>query len=261
MRNKVNLRKQAWTRRRFLRAAVLSALGGLAAACGPARQQAPGTEIIETLTLPSPTQLSEKVLGNKNSPAIKPNWNIRYFQPYRPIDHDEWRLTVEGLVEVEQSFSLNDLLALSRVEQDTRMKCVECWSARAEWVGFTYDALAEIVRPLPEATWVYFECADGYYESLSIEELSQPRVIFAYEMDGEPLLDEFGAPLRLVVPPKYGYKGPKVITLMRFETGQKKGYWPTVGPYSADGTIQPGRDLPLDLGEAQEVSGGEITEY
>jgi len=202
-----------------------------------------------------------KALTNENSPAIKPDWNVRYFQPYRPIDHDEWRLTVEGLVEAEQSLSLSDLLALPRVEQNTRMKCVECWSARADWAGFTYDALAEIVRPLPEAAWAYFECADGYYESLSIEELSQPRVLFAYEMDGEPLLDEFGAPLRLVLPPKYGYKGPKVITLLWFETGQKKGYWPTVGPYSTDGTIQPGRDFPLDLGEVQEISGGEITDY
>ncbi len=117
------------------------------------------------------------------------------------------------------------------------------------------------MHPQPEAAWVYFECADGYYESLSIAELSQPRVLFAYEMDGERLLDEFGAPLRLVVPPKYGCKGPKVITSMQFETRQRRGYWPTVGAYSPDGTIQPGRDFPLHLGEVQKIEGGEITAY
>lgn len=63
------------------------------------------------------------------------------------------------------------------------------------------------------------------------------------------------------MPPKYGYKGPKVITRLRFETEQKKGYWPTVGPYSADGTIQLGQDFPLDLDGMREISGGEITEY
>jgi len=258
------MERREWTRRRFLRAAAWIALGGLAAGCEPSRWATPLPAVEKTPTLPSPTQSAERaltVLTNENRPAIKPNWNVRYFQPYRPIDHDEWRLTVEGLVEAGQSLSLDDLLALPRVEQNTRMKCVECWSARADWAGFTYSALAEIVRPLPEAAWVYFECADGYYESLSVEELSRPRVLFAYEMDGEPLLDEFGAPLRLVVPPRYGYKGPKVITLLRFETGQKKGYWPAVGPYSPDGTIQPGRDLPLDLGEPREIEGGEITEY
>ncbi|MFQ6099897.1 MAG: molybdopterin-dependent oxidoreductase [Anaerolineae bacterium] len=255
------MNQRKWTRRRFLRVAALTALGGLAAACEPSQRATPSLEVVETPTLPHPTQSRERVLTNENRPAIKPNWNVRYFRRYIPIEHDQWRLTVEGLVEAPQSLSLGDLLAWPRVEQDTRMKCVECWSARASWAGFTYDALAEIVRPLPKAAWVYFECADGYYESLSIEELSQSRVLFAYEMDGEPLLDEFGAPLRLVVPPKYGYKGPKVITSLRFETEQKKGYWPTVGPYSADGTIQPGRDFPLDLGEAREIEGGEITDY
>lgn len=266
MRDRKKMSKRKWTRRRFLRAAVLAVLGWLAAACGrPLRGR--GTPLRESpsLTPPerelTPTEPGERALGNQNRPAVKPDWNVRYFQPYRPVDHDQWRLTVGGLVEAPQSFSLDYLLALPRLEQNTRMKCVECWSARAAWAGFTYAALAEVVRPLPEAAWVHFECADGYYESLSIEELSQPGVLFAYEMDGEPLLDEFGAPLRLVVAPKYGYKGPKVITHLRFETDQKRGYWPTVGPYSADGTIQPGQDFPLDLGEVREISGGEITDY
>jgi DMSO/TMAO reductase YedYZ molybdopterin-dependent catalytic subunit len=215
----------------------------------------------EVVVAPIPTQPGRRALVNDNAPEIKPTWNVRYFQPYVPVDHDAWRLTVDGWVAEPQSFSLADLQTLPRVDQNTRMKCVECWSARADWAGFTYAALAEVVRPLPEAAWVYFECADEYYESLSIEELSQPRVLFAYEMDGELLLDEFGAPLRLVVPPKYGYKGPKVITRLRFETEQQPGYWPTVGPYSTDGTIRPGRDFPLDIGEARSISGGEITDY
>ena len=251
--------RRAWTRRRFVRVATLGGLGALAAACGgqPAETDSPTAQATAGL----PTQPAARVLTNENTPEIKPDWNIRYFRPYRPVDHAAWRLTVDGLVDAPQSFSLDDLLALPRTDQNTRMKCVECWSARADWAGFTYAALAEVVEPLPEAAWATFECADGYYESLSVEELSQPRVLFAYEMDGELLLDEFGAPLRMVVPPKYGYKGPKAITHLRFETTEQRGYWPTSGPYTADGTIQAGRDFPLDLGEAREISGGEITDY
>ncbi len=213
------MRWQKWSRRRFLRAAVLGTLGGLLSACGLAERE----EGVTPTAGEDTARPAARPLGNENRPVVKPDWNVRYFQPYYPVDHAQWRLSVEGLVEAPQSFSLDDLLALPRVEQNTRMKCVECWSARADWAGFTYAALAEIVRPLPEAVWVTFECADGYYEALSIEELGQPRVLFAYEMDGEPLLDEFGAPLRLVVPPKYGYKGPKVITRMLFEAEQRRG--------------------------------------
>jgi len=239
----------------------LGGLGALAAACGVHPAGEPGPSLTPERLLPIPTQSGRSPLTNQDRPALKPNWNIRYFQPYIPIDHDRWRLIVEGLTEAPGTFSLKDLRALPRAEQNTRMKCVECWSARADWAGFRYAALANLVRPLLEATWVTFECADGYYESLSVGELLHSRILFAHEMDGEPLLDEFGAPLRLIVPPKYGYKGPKVITRMRFEAHQRRGYWPTVGPYSPDGTIQPGRDIPLDIGEPREIEGEEITDY
>lgn len=254
-------RMHQWTRRRFIRAAALSGLGALAAACrgratdtvpSPLPPQ-PGTE--------APTPTGGRVLTNENSPAVKPDWHVRYFQSYHPVDPQAWRLAVDGLVDAPQSFSLDDVLDLPRLEQNTRMKCVECWSARADWAGFAFAALAEIVSPQSAATWVTFECGDGYYESLSVDELSQPRVLFAYEMDGEPLLAEFGAPLRLIVPPKYGYKGPKVITRMTFTMEEEPGYWPTVGPYSTDGRIRAGSDFPLDIGERREITGGEITDY
>ncbi len=243
----------SWTRRQFIRAATLGSLGALAAACGAPPPSTRPTSV--------PTQASQRALTNQNRPAVNPNWNVRYFRPYVPIDHRLWQLTVDGLVDAPRSFSLDELRALPRVEQNTRMKCVECWSARAQWAGFTYDALAELVRPRREATWVSFECADGYHESLAIAELARPRVLLAYEMDGAPLLDEFGAPLRLIVPPLYGYKGPKVITRMRFTDHEEIGTWPATGAYSPEGFIAAGRDFPLDLNETRTISGGEITEY
>lgn len=255
---------RSWSRRRFLRMAILATLGGAAASCTPLRRGTPVLELpegIETPTVPNPTRAGARQLGNENRLAVKPDWNVRYFQPYRPIDPDQWRLSVDGLVEKPQSLPLDGIADLPRVEDDIRMKCVECWSARAEWAGFTYATLAEMVQPLPEAKAVTFECADGYYESLSIKALSQPGVLFAHQMDGEPLLAEFGAPLRLVVPSKYGYKWPKAITRLCFEAQEKDGYWPDAGPYSPDGRVQPGKDFPLDLKETREIDGGAITEY
>jgi DMSO/TMAO reductase YedYZ molybdopterin-dependent catalytic subunit len=218
-------------------------------------------EATETRSLPEATEAGARLLGNENRPSVKPDWNVRYFRPYQPVDLDQWRLTVEGLVEHPLSLSLETIADLPQVEGDIRMKCVECWSARGRWVGFTYATLAEMVRPLPEARAVIFECADGYYESLSTEGLSRLDVLFAHQMDGEPLLPEFGAPLRLAVPSKYGYKWPKAITRLRFEARERNGYWSDSGPYSADGRVQPGRDFPLDLQETREIDGGAITQY
>ena len=77
-------------------------------------------------------------------------------------------------------------------------------------------------------------------------------------MNDRPLLDAYGAPLRLIVPFKYGYKGPKAITRLVFAEEELPGYWPTVGFYSTERDIQPGRDYPLDLGESRQIAGGEV---
>jgi len=200
-------------------------------------------------------------LQNENQPAIKPTWNVRFFRPFKAVDHKAWRLHIEGMVAEARDLSLAEIQKLPSVEQESRMVCVEGWSCKAKWAGFTYQALAELIKPQPEATWVYIHCADGYYEYLPISDLAQPRVLFAYKMDGELLHDKFGAPLRLIVPPKWGYKGPKTITLLRFQDKGGKGYWPTVGMYSQEGTVQPGIDRPVDLGGQREIAGGEVTEY
>jgi sulfoxide reductase catalytic subunit YedY len=188
---------------------------------------------------------------------------VRYFQPFYPPTREEWRLEVSGLVERPRTFRFEEIRSeMPKVTREARLKCVECWSARRTWGGFTYEALAQIVRPLLEARYVEFRCADTYWEVLSTEELAREGVVFAYELDGALLPDEYGAPLRLLVPWKYGYKMPKAIVSMEFKAEGGKGYWPTVGPYTPEGDIQPGTDHPLDLGKGpRTIPGGEITAY
>lgn len=259
MSNKLN-------RRKFLRASLGGLVAATLAACKKQADQA-----LETLTpVPSevgatlaytPTEVARKALRNQNRPEIKPNWNVRFYKSFEAVDPTQWRLTIEGHVEQPQVLTLDDVLALPSVTQVSRMKCVECWSAKAKWEGFTYQTLADLVEPTGEAKWIHFECADGYYEALSIDTLNAPRVLWVHKMDDQLLPDEFGAPLRLIVPFLYGYKGPKTITLMRFQGSGRDGYWPTVGPYSPEGHVEAGVDYPLDLQGSRQISGGEITDY
>jgi sulfoxide reductase catalytic subunit YedY len=198
------------------------------------------------------------MLRNRNDP----HYNVRYVNPFKPVDHDVWRLEVAGLVESPASFGLTDLLAWPQMEQASRMKCVECWSFKAKWGGFHYETLAQRVAPKPEATHVRFDCADGYWEVVSLEELANPRVVFVLRMNDELLLDEYGAPLRMMFPAKYGYNSAKAVTAVTFTDQDRDGYWSSVGPYTADGFIEPGYDYPQDLrGEKQQIGGGEITSY
>jgi len=101
------------------------------------------------------------------------------------------------------------------------------------------------VEPDPGSDWLHFYCADEYYESLQHEELRFNRVLFVHSMNDQTLSNEHGAPLRLIVPFKYGYKGPKAITRLVFEKQEKRGYWPASGGYPTGGPVQEGYEYPL----------------
>jgi sulfoxide reductase catalytic subunit YedY len=97
-----------------------------------------------------------------------------------------------------------------------------------------------------------------------MEDLLHPRTLFALGMNGEPLSPEHGAPLRLVIPFKYGYRSSKLITKLTLTDAGGQGIvadaWP--GYYSPSGDIEAGVDHPFDLpGETRKITGGEIVEY
>jgi DMSO/TMAO reductase YedYZ molybdopterin-dependent catalytic subunit len=169
---------------------------------------------------------------------------------------------VSGLVSEPRSFNLADLFAFPQATLEGRMKCVECWSVRAKWGGFTYQTLADLVSPKPEARYLRVECADGYWETAAIDDMKNSRAIFATHLNDQPLPDEYGAPLRLMLLWKYGYKSAKAITSISFTAEGGDGYWSSGGAYTIDGDIEPGYDHPLDLDDkAHRIEGGEITEY
>jgi len=200
-------------------------------------------------------------------PSDRPDefhFRLMWYSPVPPIEQATYRLQVKGLVDRELSFSVADLRRLPRESQNTRMKCVQCWSARAEWGGFRFGHLLEMAKPKTGARAVRIECADKWYEYFSIADLLAPRVLFAMDMQGQPLADRHGAPLRLIDPGRYGYKSAKLITAIEFVREGKGSMACDIGPYySPSGEIQAGYDTPLDLGGTtkRKIRGGEITEY
>lgn len=258
-------------RRRVLAGAVLGTAVWLLKACGlaPSAPTAGPTAGPAVVTLrpmapptpvPSagPTATASKALQNENRDPL----NVRYYRRFPAPNREGWRLEVTGLVERPQALDYTAVLALPAFYRISRMKCVECWSARAKWEGFQYPALEGLVQPNAGATHLRFDCADGYYEYLALAELKDPSVVFVTKMNDALLPDEYGAPLRMIVPWKYGYKGAKAITRLTFVDQGGPGYWSTVGPYTVDGNIEPGFDQPQDLGgSARQISGGEITQY
>ena len=208
-------------------------------------------------------QANEKILLPTDDPD-RYGFRIMWYNPPTAIDKENFHLEVGGLVERPQQIALDHLYSYTQVEQNSRMKCVQCWSGRATWGGFRFGDLLEDVKPSAKATAVRFDCHDKWYEYMSLKELASPRVLLALSMAGQPLTDQHGAPLRLIDPARYGYKSCKLITKITFVEKGSGSMACDIGPYySPDGMILPGYDHPLDLGKdvRKRITGGEITDY
>ena len=217
------------------------------------------------------TILPSKVFGlsdyrrDKNIPKQyiqnrdRPGFFICSANPFMGVDANDWGLSISGMVANPTALAYEDLFGFKVISQVSRLKCVECWSATAQWEGFRFQELIDRVKPDPKAKYVYFQSADSYYESYTLEELLRPRVLMVIRMNGQPLSKDHGFPLRLIAPFKYGYKNVKYITSIEFTDSRKRNYWANNGPYSVDGTIQPGIDHPLDFNKKPlPINGGEV---
>lgn len=192
------------------------------------------------------------------------HFRLMWYNPVPPIDLSTYQLKISGMVEKPQALSLADLRRLPQDSQNTRMKCVQCWSSRTVWGGIRFGHILEIAKPARGAKAVRFDCADKWYEYFTIEDLMKPRVLLALDMAGKPLADRHGAPLRIVDPARYGYKSAKLITSIQFVAEGKGSMACDIGPYySPGGEIKSGYDHPLDIGAGarRKIPGGEITDY
>jgi DMSO/TMAO reductase YedYZ molybdopterin-dependent catalytic subunit/thiosulfate reductase cytochrome b subunit len=147
------------------------------------------------------------------------------------VDLEKWTLTVSGDVKRPGQYTLAEIQALPKLTQNTRHICVEGWDVIGRFGGARIaDFLLRVGANL-NSKFLYVECADDYYESLDMASALHPQSLLCYEMYDRQLTREHGAPLRLRVPTKIGYKQAKYLTSLRVtNVVPKPGYWEDQNP-------------------------------
>ena len=186
----------------------------------------------------------------------------------------EWTLEVDGLVETPQKLHLADLLRFQTEERIYHFRCVEGWSMIIPWQGFPLRALLEKSKPLTQAKYVafetYFNEADmpaaqraglpfPYVEGLRLDEALHPLTLIATGLYGKRLPNQNGAPLRLVVPWKYGFKSIKSVVKIKLTEHEPSTTWNLANPqeYGFYSNVNPTVDHPR-WSQTQERRIGEL---
>jgi sulfoxide reductase catalytic subunit YedY len=220
------------SRRDFLKAAGIVSGSALLAACAPKGTATPGAEMPEF-----PAKKDE--LGDlANSFEDITNYNNFYeftidkqgvaglAQQFKP---EPWTVEVYGLVNKPKTYGIEDLLSkFTQEERIYRLRCVEAWSMVIPWTGFTLSSLLKEVEPTSDAKYVRFE------------------TVYRPGLYGQPMPNQNGAPIRLVVPWKYGFKSIKSIVKIELVDQQPKTLWSSVGPgeYGFYSNVNPERSHP-----------------
>ncbi len=175
---------------------------------------------------------------------------------------DPWTVEVSGLVNNPKTYGMEDLLAnFTQEERIYRMRCVEAWSMVIPWNGFTLASLLKEVEPTSEAKYVRFETINDesqmpglsnklypwpYQEGLRLDEAMNDLTLLATGLYGEMLPAQNGAPIRLVVPWKYGFKSIKSIVKIELTAEQPSTMWETIAPneYGFYANVNPNVDHP-----------------
>jgi DMSO/TMAO reductase YedYZ molybdopterin-dependent catalytic subunit len=148
------------------------------------------------------------------------------------VDLEKWTLTVEGDVQHPGEYTLAQIKALPKINQNTRHICVEGWDVIGSFGGARISDFLKLVGANTSARFLEVECVDDYYESIDMASVLHPQSLLCYEMYGQPLDRKHGAPLRLQMPTKLGYKQAKYLDTFRVTNilkPGKTGYWEDQG--------------------------------
>jgi DMSO/TMAO reductase YedYZ molybdopterin-dependent catalytic subunit len=166
-------------------------------------------------------------------------WRIYSVNPPLPdFDPATYRLRISGLVDRPLDLPWSDVQGLARDEQVADFHCVTGWSVDdVRWSGFRIGPLLERAGMRPATTHLEFvSLEEPYVDTLTLDQALLPDVLLADRMDGGPLTQPHGAPMRVVIPRMYGYKGVKWLTEIRATDRPQVGYWEARG-YDADAWI------------------------
>jgi sulfoxide reductase catalytic subunit YedY len=203
---------------------------------------------------------------DKSDPAA----NARNFRP------QPWSVTVDGEAEVNGRFTFEDILKPQALEERIyRLRCVEAWSMVIPWSGFALADLLQRFKPTSKAKYVEFTTLHDpkqmpgqryavlgwpYVEGLRIDEAMHPLSFMAVGVYGQALPNQCGAPLRLVVPWKYGFKNIKSIVRIRFTERQPRNSWQIAAPdeYGFYANVNPAVDHPRWSQATERRIGGSV---
>ena len=173
-----------------------------------------------------------------------------------------WSVTIDGAVDKKQVLDVDAIIKMASPEERIyRHRCVEGWSIVVPWVGFSLSELINKVKPTSKAKFVEFTTIEDpkqmpgqrgrvldwpYVEGLRMDEAMHPLALLCFGMYGEALPNQDGAPLRIIVPWKYGFKSGKAIVRIRFSDSQPRNTWNVMAPneYGFYANVNPNVDHP-----------------
>ena len=256
-------------RRKFLR--DMGLVGAVAVA---------GAGVLETAFVPQPAHAGTKLTTVKGpfstDEKVNPYNDVTHYNNYYEFGVDKdapaknaqnfrtspWTVSVEGEVARPRKFTIEEILALAPLEERIyRHRCVEAWSIVVPWIGYSVNVLAKLVEPTPKAKYVAFESYFDskqmpeakyaglqfpYVEGLRLDEAMHPLALLCVGMYGETLPNQDGAPVRMVLPWKYGFKSIKSLVKIRFVKGEPPTTWNISAPqeYGFYSNVNPQVDHP-----------------
>jgi methionine sulfoxide reductase catalytic subunit len=261
-------------RKQFLKAMGIVGAGALLAACAPGlggsgeRQSSPNNEASAGSSNPADDQALKDEIN-----TFEEITNYNNFYEYTiskegvalmslDLKTSPWNLEVYGLCENPRTFSVEELLELfPQEERIYRLRCVEAWSMVIPWNGFELAKLLEVVKPTSQAKYVRFETLFDpeqfpgqkssfypwpYQEGLRMDEAMHPLTILATGLYGKAMPNQNGAPIRLVVPWKYGFKSIKSIVKVELVADEPATMWSAIAPneYGFYANVNPNVDHP-----------------
>ena len=173
-----------------------------------------------------------------------------------------WAVSVEGEVKKPRKFTMDEILKIAPLEERIyRHRCVEAWSIVVPWIGFSFSNLIKLVEPTPKAEFVAFQSYFDpqqmpqakyagidfpYVEGLRMDEALNPLALLCVGMYGETLPNQDGAPVRMVLPWKYGFKSIKSLVKIKFQQKMPPATWNRLAPneYGFYSNVNPSVDHP-----------------
>ena len=238
------------SRRDFMKAATVATSAALLAACAPSvADEIQNAEPVPTSgatdELGDPVNTYEDITSYNNYYEFTVDKQLVASEA-KGFTTSPWTVEVGGLVNKPQTFGIEDLLKdFTQEERVYRLRCVEAWSMVIPWTGFTLSSLLDAVEPTSDAKYVRFETIYRpeempglkspfypwpYQEGLRLDEAMNDLTILATGLYGEPNVPQNGAPIRLVVPWKYGFKSIKSIVKIELVAEKPETLWSSIAP-------------------------------